>query len=411
MLSKALILVEGDRGNGPLCVQAAERLGLHPITLAVDPARYGYVASGSVEAITVDTANIDALIRECYGLRTRYHIAGITGFASEDVLVSATVGKLCRHFGLPGPSPVSIEQCSDKFSQRQLLSEAGVSVPAYHVASNGMEAESFASEIGLPVVVKLALGSGSTHAKLCRNREELAGHTATLLGVKQTARTAQRVLVEDFIQGPQYNVNMIGSELIGVAMVEFYQWPSFICREWTYPAVLTDHEYEKVSDVSLTCLHALRLGWGPTNIKLRLTKHGPVVIGVRPHLPASPAPELIQLAYGVDLITEHIKLVTGAQRSLRRSPTETAAARFLISDRDGTFNWMDGDTRAAAISGVSEVEWYIEPKARIARKGDCRDRIGHVIAVSPSHAQTRIILQRAADLIDWSITRSPNLGE
>lgn len=411
MLRKALILVEGDRGNGPLCIQAAERLGLHPITLAVDPARYGYVAARSIEAIDVDTANIDALIRECYGLRTRYDIAGITGFASDDVLASATVSKLCRHFGLPGPSPVSIQQCTDKFTQRQLLSEAGVSVPAYQTAVNGIEAESFASEIGLPVVVKPALGSGSARAKLCRNLEELGAHTANLFGVMQTERTAQRILVEDFIQGPQYNVNMMGNEIIGIAMVELCQWPSFICREWVYPAVLNDGEREKISDVSLNCIQALGLGWGPTNIELRLTKHGPVVIGVRPHLPASPAPELVQLAYGVDLIAEHIKLVTGAQRSLRRSPTDTAAVRFLISDRDGTFDWVDGDTRASAVSGVSEVKWYIEPKARIARKGDCRDHIGHVIAVSSNHAQTRVILQRAADSIDWSITPSLNLGE
>ncbi|CDX21060.1 conserved hypothetical protein [Mesorhizobium plurifarium] len=411
MLRKALILVEGDRGNGPLCIQAAERLGLHPITLAVDPARYGYVAARSIEAIGVDTANIDALIRECYGLRRRYDIAGITGLANDEVLVSATVGKLCRHFGLPGPSPVSIEQCTDKFTQRQLLSEAGVSVPAYQMAVNRMEAESFASEIGMPVVVKPALGGGSARAKLCRNLEDLTAHTANLFGVKQTARTSQRVLVEDFIQAPQYNVNVFGNEIIGIAMVELCQSSSLICREWTYPAVLTDEEHEEISDVSLHCLHALGLGWGPTNIELRLTKHGPVVIGVRPHLPASPAPELVQLAYGVDLITEHIKLVTGAQRSLRRSPTETAAARFLISDRDGTFDWMDGDTRVSAVPGVSEIKWYIEPKTRIARKGDCRDCIGHVIAVSPSHAQTRIILQRAADSIDWSITPSHNFGE
>ncbi|WP_245264605.1 hypothetical protein [Mesorhizobium sp. LNJC405B00] len=114
------------------------------------------------------------------------------------------------------------------------------------------------------------------------------------------------------------------------------------------------------------------LGWGPTNIELRLTKRGPVVIGVSPHLPASPAPELVQLVYGVDLVTEHIKLVTGAQRSLRRSPTNTAAARFLVPDLDGTLDWIDGDSRAAAVSGIAEVELYIEPKTRVPGKAASR---------------------------------------
>ncbi|TIN74986.1 ATP-grasp domain-containing protein [Mesorhizobium sp.] len=411
MRGKVLILVEGHRGNGPLHIQAAQRLGLHPITLAVDPAQYEYVAAEAADAVLVDTSDIDALIRECYRLRIIYDIAGITGFAHDDASVSATVGKLCRHFGLPGPNPVSIEQCYDKFTQRQLLSEADVSVPAYHIAANGMEAESCANDIGMPVVIKLALGGGSTRARLCRNVEELSAHTAELFGVKHTARRSTRILIEEFTRGPQYSINMIGNEVIGIAALEFCQGPEFVCRECTYPAVLTEKEHEAISAISLNCLRALGLGWGPTDIELRLTKHGPVVIGVSPHLPASPAPELVQLAYGVDLITEHIKLVTRAQRSLRRSPTDTAAARFLIPDCDGTLDWVDGRTRAAAVSGVSEVEWYIEPKARIARKGNCRDRIGHVIAVSTTHAQTRIILQRAADLIDWSITPSSNLGE
>ncbi|WP_432284942.1 acetyl-CoA carboxylase biotin carboxylase subunit family protein [Aminobacter sp. BA135] len=408
---KALILIEGNRGNGPLHIQAAKRLGLHTITLAVDPARYEYLAAESIEAIRVDTGNIDALIRECYRLRITYDIIGITGFAGDDVSVSATVGKLCRHFGLPGPNPGSIERCCDKFAQRQLLAEAGVSVPAFHLAAKAKEVESFAMDIGMPVVVKPTLGSGSIGVRLCSNVDELSAHTASLLGGKHIWRSLRGILIEEFVQGPHYSIDMIGKEVIGIAALDFGRPPHFICRECTYPAVLTGDERNSISDVSLSCLRALGLGWGPANIQLRWTKRGPVVIGVSPHLPGSPAPELVQLAYGVDLITEHIKLVTGAQRSLRRSPTNIAAARFLIPDRDGSVNWIEGDSRAAAVSGVAEVEWYIDPKTPIARKGDYRDRIGHVIAVSTGHAQTRTILQRAADLIDWSITPSPNLGE
>ncbi|MER9121420.1 hypothetical protein NKH93_33675 [Mesorhizobium sp. M0954] len=49
MARKALILVEGHRGNGPLHVQAAERLGFNPITLSADLAQCEYLAAESVE--------------------------------------------------------------------------------------------------------------------------------------------------------------------------------------------------------------------------------------------------------------------------------------------------------------------------------------------------------------------------
>lgn len=79
-----------------------------------------------------------------------YDIAGI---ASSEGYVYATLGKLCRHFDLPGPNPESIERCCDKFTQRQLLAEAGVPMPAYRLAMNATYVKSSAAQIGLPVVL------------------------------------------------------------------------------------------------------------------------------------------------------------------------------------------------------------------------------------------------------------------
>ncbi|TIO32262.1 acetyl-CoA carboxylase biotin carboxylase subunit family protein [Mesorhizobium sp.] len=402
MARRALILVEGARNNGPLYVQAAQRLGLHPITLSADPARYDYLGASGIEAIRVDTANLDALIRECSRLRASYDIAGITSARDEGY---ATAGKLCRHFDLPGPNPASIERCCDKFAQRELLAQAGVPVPAYRLAANAREVESAAAEIGLPVILKPAVGSGSMGVRLCRNFEELAEHTTHLLG------TSPRILVEEFAQGPHYSPQIMGNEVIGITASDFGPPPHFVYREFTFPALLTDDEYKRIADVSLSCLRALDLGWGPAGIEFRWTKRGPVVIEVNPRLPGDGDPQLVQLAYGVDLVTEHIKLVIGEKWNLRRRHSQTAAVRFLVSDRDGTLDWISGDSRAAAIPGVAEVKLYVEPKAAIVRKGDYRDVIGYVIAASPSLARTEAIVQRAVDLISWSIAPFPAIGE
>ncbi|MEX2746448.1 hypothetical protein AB3480_36000, partial [Rhizobium mongolense] len=170
-------------------------------------------------------------------------------------------------------------------------------------------------------------------------------------------------------------------------------------------------EYKRIADVSLSCLRALGLGWGPTNIEFRWTKHGPVVIEVNPRLPAAPTPDLVQLAYGVDLVTEHLKLVVGEKCDLRRKYSQTATARFLVADRDGILESIDGVSRAAAVPGIAKVKLYVKPKTPIIRKGDDGDLIGYAIASSPSSTHTAAILQRAVDLINWSITPSPVLAE
>ncbi|RWK73195.1 acetyl-CoA carboxylase biotin carboxylase subunit family protein [Mesorhizobium sp.] len=405
MARRALILVEGNikytTGNGLLYIQEAQRRGLHAITLAADPAQYSYLDAEGAEAIAVDTGNLDALIRECYRLGATHDIAGIT---SVNESVYATVGELCRFFELPGPNPASIERCCDKFIQRELLAKAGVPIPAYRLATNATEVERAAGEIGVPVVLKPAVGIGSSGVRLCHNIDELAEHTNHLLGGKHPS--SPRILVEEFAQGPHYWSEIMGDEVIGIGTAEFGPPPYFVYREFTFPAPLTDEEYRRMADVSLSSLRALGLGWGPTNIELRWTKRGPVVIEVNPRLSGKLGIRVVEGASGIDLVREHIKLVIGDEGNLHRTRSQTAVARLLLSDRDGTLDRIDGDGLAAAVPGVVEVKFLVEPKTPIIRKGDCRDIIGYLIAASPTLAQTKAILEQAAHLIDWSIIPS-----
>ncbi|WP_339073358.1 acetyl-CoA carboxylase biotin carboxylase subunit family protein [Sinorhizobium meliloti] len=409
MTNSALILLEGHaRGVGQLYVQAAKRLGLHPINFSTNPSEYDYLASEGVETIRVDTGDLAALIHECSRLQAIYGIAGITS-SEEDVY--ATVGKLCRHFDLPGPNPASIERCCDKFTQRQLLEKAGIPIPAYRLAATAWELESAAAEIGLPVILKPAYGCGSRGVRLCRTIDELHEHTTYLLGGEHNWSSSPKILVEEFADGQHYSANIMGNEVVSIAAAGFGPPPHFVFREFSLPARLTDDEYKRVADILLSCLPALGLGWGPTNVELRWTKRGPVVIEVNPRLGGTPDPQMVHLAYGVDLITEHVKLATGGEWNVRRRHSHTAAARILVPDRDGTLDWVGDLSRATAVSGISEVKLYVESETPIVRKGDTRDWIGHVIAASHSGAETDAILQRAVGLIGWSITPFPRLGE
>lgn len=399
MVTRALILVEGDpASNGLLYVQAAQRLDLHPVILSTDTAQYDCLADAGIEAIRVETNNFDAVIRECYQLRATYDVAGIT-CAKE--AVCAVAAKVCRHLDLPGPNPKSIEQCCNKFAQRQLLEEAGVPVPAYRVAANVKGVLGAAAEIGLPVILKPAVGNGSSGVCLCSDVNKIAEHTTYLLGGTYAWRSSPRILVEEFAQGPHYIAHTMGHEVIGIEAADFDRPPHFVFRQSIFPALLTREERQRIDDVSLSCLRALGLGWGPANIELRWTERGPVVIEVNPRLAGDP--QLVQLAHGVDLVTEHIKLVIGDKCDLLRTRSQTAAFRNLLPDRDGTLDWIRGASQAAAVPGVVEVKLHVGPKAPIIRKGDYRDSIGHIIVTSPCRKQTTTILQRAFDLIDWSI--------
>ncbi|MEI9424279.1 acetyl-CoA carboxylase biotin carboxylase subunit family protein [Mesorhizobium sp. Cs1299R1N1] len=406
MATRALILVEGHSGMGLSYILAAQQLGLYPITLSADPAQYCYIAAEKHEAVRVDTDNLDALVQQCSQISETYEIAGIIGFSRADESACVMAGKLCRHFVLPGPNLEAIEQCCDKYTQRQLLAASGVPIPEYRLATNAAEVGDSAEEIGLPVIIKPAAGSGSVGVRLCRTARELAEHTNYILGGQHRWGAAPRILVEEFANGgPAYGVDTMGDAVVGISTLHCGPPPNFVYRDATYPAALNNEEHERsIIDISLSSLRALGLGWGPAGIEVQWTEGGPVIIEVNPRLHGSPTPQMVDLAYGIDLITAHIKLAIGEELDLRKRHSQTAAARFLVADRDGTLDWIGGESEAAALPGVAEVKFYVQPKTPIVRKGDYRDCLGHVIAASSSLPRAEAILQRAVDLINWSIT-------
>ncbi|RWK33366.1 ATP-grasp domain-containing protein [Mesorhizobium sp.] len=412
MAKRALVILEAA-SNSLRYVEVAQSIGLHPITLLTNESQYKYLSTSESEVMFVKERDVNAFIHQCSEVLMTYDIAGITSPSEE---VYATVGYLCRHFNLPGPNPISIERCCKKFTQRRLLAEAGVPIPAYRVAANTADVENAAAEIGLPVVVKPAVGVGSSGVRLCRKMDELCEHANSLLATAYASQSSPWILVEEFARGSHYSVELMCNEVIGIAAADFGDPPHFVCRQYVCPAPLTTKERRRIIDISLNCLQALGLGWGPANIDLRWTRLGPVVIEVNPRLAGVPNPQLIKLAYGIDLIAEHIKLAVGAGKegkecTLRRRHSHVAAARIFVPDRDGTLDWIRGESRAAAVQGVAEIKFDVAPFAPIVRKGDYRDRLGYVVVASPTRARTNAVLQRAVDLIDWSITPFTAIGK
>lgn len=195
MKRRALVLVEGSTGNGLLYVQAARCLGLYPVSLAVDPSRYDYLAAESVDAIQVDTNDLDALKRACSRLRATHDIAGIVCFSGR----KGTVAELCRYFGLGVPDSGSTQDGSDEFRQQGMLAPAGLPMLADPLVGNPTELQSAAVEICLPVVVKPVSGSG---AELYRIVDEIAEHTSNVTGGMLVWQAPRRPLFEELAPSP-----------------------------------------------------------------------------------------------------------------------------------------------------------------------------------------------------------------
>ncbi|MFI5756584.1 ATP-grasp domain-containing protein [Streptomyces sp. NPDC051569] len=402
MTAELLVLVESNTtGTGRLFPAAARDLGLRPVLLAADPGRYTSV--GGAEVVRTDTDSPQEVIAACRRLGATRRIAGITTSSDYFVETASTAGV---ELGLPAHSPGAIRSIQDKGVQRRLLAEGGVRVPRFAVAATVRDATDAALGLGFPVVLKPVTGSGSLGVHLCADAAEVTERAAALLARETNERgrpIPRRLLVEEFVRGAEYSVEVLSDTVIGVTRKYLGELPSFVETGHDFPAPLAPSAYERIASTALAAVRGLGLVLGPAHVELRMDGDEPVLIEVNPRLAGGWIPRLVQEATGIDLIHETVKAfsgrASGVSAPVRATRAGAAAIRFVLAPGDGELTELRGVADARAVPGVIEVEPYRSPGAALTVAGDFRDRIGHVLAHAGAVADAAAAATEGARLV------------
>lgn len=394
MKSCCLVLVESNTsGTGRLFARKAKELGFKPILLAKDPTRYAYVQEDDIEVIQVDTQNQQALLEVCNQLP---RLTGITSSSEYYVAIAASVA---RQLSLPSPEPTAICACRDKEKQRILLQEAEVGIPKFRSVDNVIDAIAAAQSIGLPVVVKPVLGSGSVGVKLCYTDNEVAEQAKLLLQQGENERglsIPKRILIEELVEGIEFSIETFNNNIIGITEKILGNPPYFVEIGHNFPAKISNANRERIEKIVYKTLEALDLNWGASHVELRLTKKGrPKIIEVNPRLAGGYIPQLVHLAFGVDLIEATLWQVLGKEPQLKKINNGYACLRFILPPYNGKLVKFHGVEEALNISGVTEVQLYSKEGESVKFQGNFTDRVGHIIASCRTETDAKRIVDLA----------------
>lgn len=394
-------------GTGRLFVAAAVRMGLRPIVLAANPLRYDYVAAGEAEPRVVDTSSVDQ-VSAC--LRELQAGEGLAGVWSSSEYFVQDAADLAARLGLAGADAAAIGECRNKARQRAILAKAGLPVPAVRHVVSVDEARAAARALPLPLVVKPVFGSGSVGVSLCDTPAQVAARVGDLLRVRTNERglpRASEALIEQFVDGPEYSVELFGREVVGITRKHVSPTPYFVETGHDFPARLPPAAERAIGDVAREAVEALGVAWGPTHVELRMSAHGPVFMEVNPRLAGGYIPELVRLATGVDLIAQTLALVTGRPVDLRPPQRRAASIRFVCAAGPGLIAAIDGVEAAAAMPGVvsARVQAAVGQVCRLHH--DFRDRIGQVIATGAGADDAAGAASRALEQIRVTVRRVP----
>jgi len=403
-----LVLVESNTtGSGRLFCSSARQLGLRPVVLARDPARYPYVAADDIDYRVTDTTSGPAVLAACHALAEAAPIAGVT--SSSEYFI-ATAAEAARALGRPHPVPEAVRACRDKLAQRIALSQAGVPGPAFAAARTPAEAAAAAARLGYPVVVKPASGTGSIAVRLCRDQAQVRAAAAYAYAYPDPALPPQHtVLVEEYLTGAEYSAELIDDQVVGITAKLLGGEPYFVEIGHDFPAPLGEAGTRAVGETAVAALRALGLGWGGAHVELRFSLPGPPrLVEVNPRLAGGMIPRAIQAATGIDMIFHVVAAAAGRPAPLRREPGGCASIRFLVAREEGTLIEVGGVAEAQELPGVVEVGVTAPLGQPVVPRHSFRDRLGYVIASAAGHAEAARIAEAALALLTARIAPAPS---
>jgi biotin carboxylase len=391
-----LVLVESNTtGSGRLFCSCARQLGLRPVLLARDPARYPYVAADDIDYRVTDTGADAAVLAACRDLGGQ--IAGVT--SSSEYFIAAAA-QAARALGRPHSAPEAVRACRDKHAQRVALSAAGVGGPAFAAARTPDEAAAAAAAIGYPVVVKPASGTGSIAVRRCETPAQVRAATEHAFAGPDPALPPQHtVLVEEYLTGAEYSAELIDEQVVGITAKRLGGEPYFVEIGHDFPAPLTAADAKTIGETAVAAVRALGLGWGGAHVELRFAAgENPCVVEVNPRLAGGMIPRAVQEAIGIDMIFHVVAAAAGRPVPLRPAAARSASIRFLVAREAGTLTEVLGVADARQMAGVVEVAITAPLGQPVVPRHSFRDRLGYVIAAAAEAGQ-------AADAADAALAR------
>ncbi len=357
-----LLLVESNTtGSGRQFWLRAQSLDLRPVMLSADPQRYPTLFDDQVEVVQVDTRDEQALLAAARRQR------GVVGVVTSSDLFAVPAAHLAKNLGLRGDDPDCVAACRNKGRQRELLADAGVPGASFQIATTADEAVLGAEAIGLPVVVKPLDGSGSVGVRLCNDAREVAEWAGKLL----TERS--ELLVEEFIVGPEYSVELFSKVPVMVVAKLLGEPPQFLEIGHDLPAPLRDVDAQELRDTAAAAVAALGVGTFAAHVELRLCADGPRIIEVNPRLAGGMIPRAVQRATGQDLVESVIRAAAGLPPSDVPRHGGAAAIRFLVAPREGVITgWALPQPNA---SDQVDVVMLAGVGNRLELNGSFRDRV------------------------------------
>jgi len=340
------------------------------------------------------------------GLR-RAGTRGITTFSEQ---MQVTTAVLAAELGLPYHTPDVARLVTDKHAQRRRLAEAGVPQARSHSLTAAGDWPEVVSRVGLPAVVKPAVGEGSRDVHLVEDEEAgrrlvmslLSGPDAPPLVVEEFLAGRDETPLGDFVS---VECLVSGGKARALAVTgKFPLLPPFREVGQFRPTHLGDDEAAALGELAVDAIHALGVETGLSHTEIKLTPHGPKVIEVNGRLGGLQT-ELAMRAVGVDLVEVGGRLALGEEVNVPSLTPDQVCFQYICPapTRPCRLEEVRGLADVRRIPGISVVRPVLRAGDEIGG-GVGTSTLALIGGLAPDHAAMLDMIDRATRSLTWTFS-------
>lgn len=249
----------------------------------------------------IESFTDEQVLEAAHYFTDHYDIDALFSFTEYGLLPAANAAKM---LGLPGIDLAVTELCCNKWKLREKLAPTPFHVP-FIMAAKTEDICHFAVSNGFPLVLKDPSGVGSINVKICTTLSEALDFFQNLRHQDYT-----KVLVEKFVDGTEYSVETLSirgqHHLVGVTDKRFPPG-GLLEQSLTYPAALTQDDFERIKCYIVTLLGYIQHYHGPMHIEVKLQCEQIHLIEINNRPGGDYIWDMVNKVSGINLVAETLR--------------------------------------------------------------------------------------------------------
>ena len=398
---KKLMILGASVLQIPAIVQA-KKMGIYVIAVDMNPNAEGFsYADKKIVVSTTDTKKVLEAAKE-------NNIDGIITIASDRPMI--TVAKVAEELNLIAIDEKTAINATNKSKMRDALKKSSVPIPMYFSVDDYDQYRKSIEDIknnNYKCIVKPADNSGSRGIRLIENYDEK--ELEKIYKYCKENSNSGRLLVEEFMQGPEVSVETISYKgichVIQVTDKITTGVPYFVEMGHSQPSSLDKETIEKIKKVAINANKAIGIENGPSHTEIKVTKDGPKVVELGARLGGDNiTTHLVPYSTGVNMVEASINIALGQEINIRKKFEKASAARYKKCDI-GKIIKITGVKEAEEVNGIKNVEIVHGLGEQSREIKSSNDRVAYVISQNDNISNATKSCEKALEMIKIEVEK------